>query len=65
MVKVYYICLMEFNQNQIDDKNGPKIVRAIADLQAVTGTAGESNLYQVNNEQAFLIFKSEIKRLNP
>jgi hypothetical protein len=62
MVKVYYIALMEFEQDKINDKNGPQIVRAMADLQAVTGTAGESNLYQVNDPAGFLRVKAELKR---
>lgn len=63
MVKVYYIALIEFDQDKINDKNGPQIVRVMVDLQSVTGNAGESNLYQVNDPAGFERMKAELKRV--
>lgn len=62
-MKTYYIALMEFELDNIDNTTGPKIVRAMSDLKEATGPAGESSLYQVNDPAGFERMKAELKRV--
>lgn len=62
MKMIYYMALVEYDQDKVDGNNGPQIVRVMDKLVHATGDAGKVNLYQVKDEAAFLKFKADLRR---
>lgn len=61
MTMLYYLAIIECDQDKFDEASGRQLSHAMTKLKAATEGRGDTNIWQVTDERAIRKFKQDLQ----